>query len=139
MLPKAYEPQEVEEKLINKWQEAKLFTAKVDEKKKPFVIVIPPPNITGALHMGHALNDTLQDALIRSHRMFGQEAYWVPGTDHGGIATQNVIEKKLAKEQHLTQDKTVYHRRRRISSRFSVYIITKGVFICDLMIYNAPH
>ena len=103
MLPKAYEPQEVEEKLINKWQEAKLFTAKVDEKKKPFVVVIPPPNITGALHMGHALNDTLQDALIRSHRMFGQEAYWVPGTDHGGIATQNVIEKKLAKEQHLTR------------------------------------
>ncbi len=103
MLPKAYEPQEVEEKLINKWQEAKLFTAKVDKNKKPFVVVIPPPNITGALHMGHALNDTLQDTLIRSHRMFGQEAYWVPGTDHGGIATQNVIEKKLAKEQHLTR------------------------------------
>ena len=103
MLPKAYEPQEVEAKLINKWQEAKLFTAKVDKNKKPFVIVIPPPNITGALHMGHALNDTLQDTLIRSHRMFGQEAYWVPGTDHGGIATQNVIEKKLAKEQHLTR------------------------------------
>ena len=103
MLPKAYEPQEVEEKLINKWQEAKLFTAKVDPSKKPFVVVIPPPNITGALHMGHALNDTLQDALIRSHRMFGEEAYWVPGTDHGGIATQNVIEKKLAKEQHLSR------------------------------------
>lgn len=103
MLPKAYEPQEVEERLINKWQEAKLFTAKVDKNKKPFVVVIPPPNITGALHMGHALNDTLQDTLIRSHRMFGEEAYWVPGTDHGGIATQNVIEKKLAKEQHLTR------------------------------------
>ena len=103
MLPKAYEPQEVEEKLVNKWQEAKLFAAKVDKNKKPFVIVIPPPNITGALHMGHALNDTLQDALIRAHRMFGQEAYWVPGTDHGGIATQNVIEKKLSKEQHLSR------------------------------------
>lgn len=103
MLPKAYEPKEVEEKLVNKWQEAKLFSAKVDKSKKPFVIVIPPPNITGALHMGHALNDTLQDALIRAHRMFGQEAYWVPGTDHGGIATQNVIEKKLAKEQHLSR------------------------------------
>ncbi len=103
MLPKAYEPKEVEEKLVNKWQEAKLFTAKVDKNKKPFVIVIPPPNITGALHMGHALNDTLQDALIRAHRMFGQESYWVPGTDHGGIATQNVIEKKLAKEQHLSR------------------------------------
>ena len=79
MLPKAYEPQEVEAKLINQWQEAKLFTAQVDKNKKPFVVVIPPPNITGALHMGHALNDTLQDALIRSHRMFGEEAYWVPG------------------------------------------------------------
>lgn len=100
MLPKAYEPQEVESKLIEKWQNAKLFTAKTDKNKKPFVIVIPPPNITGALHMGHALNDTLQDSLIRAHRMFGQEAYWVPGTDHGGIATQNVIEKKLAKEEH---------------------------------------
>ena len=103
MLPKAYEPQEVESKLVEKWQNAKLFTAKVDKNKKPFVIVIPPPNITGALHMGHALNDTLQDTLIRAHRMFGQEAYWVPGTDHGGIATQNVIEKKLSKEQHLSR------------------------------------
>ena len=100
MLPKAYEPQEVEKKLADKWQNAKLFAAKADKTKKPFVIVIPPPNITGALHMGHALNDTLQDVLIRSHRMFGEEAFWVPGTDHGGIATQNVIEKKLAKEEH---------------------------------------
>ena len=100
MLPKAYEPQEVEKKLAEKWQNAKLFAAKNDKTKKPFVIVIPPPNITGALHMGHALNDTLQDVLIRSHRMFGEDAFWVPGTDHGGIATQNVIEKKLAKEEH---------------------------------------
>lgn len=103
MLPKAYEPQEVEQKLAEKWQNAKLFAAKADPTKKPFVIVIPPPNITGALHMGHALNDTLQDVLIRAHRMFGEDSYWVPGTDHGGIATQNVIEKKLAKEQHKTR------------------------------------
>lgn len=103
MLPKAYEPQEVEQKLAEKWQNSKLFAAKVDKNKKPFVIVIPPPNITGALHMGHALNNTLQDALIRSHRMFGEEACWVPGTDHGGIATQNVIEKKLSKEQHISR------------------------------------
>lgn len=100
MLPKAYEPQEVEQKLADKWQNAKLFAAKNDKTKKPFVIVIPPPNITGALHMGHASTNTLQDVLIRAHRMFGEDAYWVPGTDHGGIATQNVIEKKLAKEQH---------------------------------------
>jgi len=103
MLPKAYEPQEVEQKLSEKWQNAKLFSSKADKTKKPFVIVIPPPNITGALHMGHALNDTLQDVLIRAHRMFGEDAFWVPGTDHGGIATQNVIEKKLAKEQHLSR------------------------------------
>lgn len=100
MLPKAYEPQEVEQKLAEKWQNAKLFAAKNDKTKKPFVIVIPPPNITGALHMGHASTNTLQDVLIRAHRMFGEDAYWVPGTDHGGIATQNVIEKKLSKEQH---------------------------------------
>ena len=100
MLPKAYEPQEVEQKLADQWQAAKLFAAKNDKSKKPFVIVIPPPNITGALHMGHASTNTLQDVLIRAHRMFGEDAYWVPGTDHGGIATQNVIEKKLAKEQH---------------------------------------
>ena len=103
MLPKAYEPQEVEKKLADKWQEAHLFAAKQDKNKKPFVIVIPPPNITGALHMGHASTNTLQDTLIRAHRMFGEDAYWVPGTDHGGIATQNVIEKKLAKEQHKTR------------------------------------
>ena len=100
MLPKVYEPQAVEQKLAEKWQNAKLFAAKTDKNKKPFVIVIPPPNITGALHMGHASTNTLQDVLIRAHRMFGEDAYWVPGTDHGGIATQNVIEKKLAKEQH---------------------------------------
>lgn len=100
MLPKAYEPQEVEKKLADKWQNAKLFAAKADKTKKPFVIVIPPPNITGALHMGHASTNTLQDVLIRAHRMFGEDAYWVPGTDHGGIATQNVIEKKLSKEEH---------------------------------------
>ncbi|WP_424243968.1 valyl-tRNA synthetase [Elusimicrobium posterum] len=103
MLPKAYEPKEVEQKLSDKWQEAKLASAKVTEGKDPFVIVIPPPNITGSLHMGHALNNTLQDCLIRTERMLGKEAYWVPGMDHGGIATQNVLEKKLAKEQGVTR------------------------------------
>ncbi|MGB2578635.1 valyl-tRNA synthetase [Elusimicrobium simillimum] len=103
MLPKAYEPKEVEKKLADAWQAAQLFAAQVDNAKEPFVIVIPPPNITGALHMGHALNCTLQDALIRTARMQGKEAYWVPGTDHGGIATQNVLEKKLAKERGVTR------------------------------------
>jgi len=101
MLPKTYDPKPIEEKLIELWQKEGLFLSHVPENKdkKSFVIVIPPPNITGALHMGHALNDTLQDMLIRSYRMMGREALWVPGTDHGGIATQNVVEKKIAKEQ----------------------------------------
>jgi valyl-tRNA synthetase len=102
MLPKAYEPQEVEKKLADKWQNAKLFAAKADKTKKPFVIVIPPPNITGALHMGHASTNTLQDVLIRAHRMFGEDAYWVPGTDHGGIATLQHI--------HFTHGVFVYPR-----------------------------
>lgn len=103
MLPKAYEPKEVEEKLIKLWQERGVFKAKIDRARKPFTIVIPPPNITGALHVGHGLNDTLQDVLIRFHRMLGENAFWVPGTDHGGIATQNVLEKKLAKEQKISR------------------------------------
>ena len=103
MLPKAYEPQPVEEKLSAEWQKNRLFISHIpdDKSKRSFVIVIPPPNITGALHMGHALNDTLQDALVRANRMLGAEAFWVPGTDHGGIATQNVMEKKLSKERKL--------------------------------------
>lgn len=103
MLPKAYEPKEVEQKISKLWQEKHVFKAEIDENKKPYVIVIPPPNITGALHMGHGLNNTLQDTLIRFHRMNGECANWVPGTDHGGIATQNVIEKKLSKEQKLSR------------------------------------
>ena len=102
MLPKSYEPGPIEEKYIRLWQERRLFNSSIpaDKSKKSFTIVIPPPNITGALHMGHALNNTLQDILIRYNRMTGREAYWIPGTDHGGIATQNVIEKKIAKERH---------------------------------------
>jgi len=103
MLPKAYDPKLVEEKLSKLWKEKQVFKPQLDEAKKPYVIVIPPPNITGVLHMGHGLNDTLQDTLIRFHRMRGESANWVPGTDHGGIATQNVLEKKLAKEQKLSR------------------------------------
>lgn len=102
-LPKAYDPKLVEDVLTDKWQAAGLFKVEVKEGLTPYTMVIPPPNITGALHMGHGLNNTLQDALIRYHRMNGKNAAWVVGTDHGGIATQNVIEKKLAKEQKLTR------------------------------------
>ncbi|MBI4115132.1 MAG: valine--tRNA ligase [Candidatus Omnitrophica bacterium] len=93
-----YNPHEVEKKWYELWESKGFFTPKIDSKKKPYVIVIPPPNVTGILHMGHALNNTIQDILIRWHRMKGEPTLWVPGTDHAGIATQNVVEKKLAKE-----------------------------------------
>jgi valyl-tRNA synthetase len=98
MFDKTYNPVVVEDKWIERWQKAKIFSQKVDKSKRSFTIVIPPPNITGALHMGHALNNTLQDEIIRYKKMCGYNTYWVCGTDHGGIATQNVIEKTLKKE-----------------------------------------
>lgn len=103
-LSKQYNPKEVEDKWYNFWLEKKFFAAKVNPAKKPFAIVIPPPNVTGILHMGHALNNTIQDILIRYQRMNGREALWMPGTDHAGIATQNVVEKSLAKEGLTRQD-----------------------------------
>jgi len=99
-----YNPKETEDKWIEYWQKHNLFHAKVNPDKKPFTIVIPPPNVTGILHMGHALNNTLQDILIRYKRMKGFETCWMPGTDHAGIATQNVVEKQLAKEGRKRQD-----------------------------------
>ncbi|MFH1413797.1 MAG: valine--tRNA ligase [Candidatus Omnitrophota bacterium] len=92
-----YSHKETEDKWYKFWQENNLFVAKVNPSRKPFSIVIPPPNVTGILHMGHALNNTIQDILIRYHRMHGEESLWMPGTDHAGIATQNVVEKAIAK------------------------------------------
>jgi valyl-tRNA synthetase len=103
-IPTRYNPQEVEEKWYKFWQENNIFHAEVDSAKKPFCIVIPPPNVTGILHMGHALNNTIQDILIRYHRMLGEESLWMPGTDHAGIATQNVVEKDIAKQGLKRQD-----------------------------------
>jgi valyl-tRNA synthetase len=103
-LPKAYDPQDVEDPIYKRWEEKGYFRAKPDAGKKPYSIVIPPPNITGILHMGHALNNTIQDILIRFKRMQGFEVEWMPGTDHAGIATQNVVEKKLAKAGVKRQD-----------------------------------
>ena len=97
-LPKNYNPKEVEQKTYQKWLDSGCFTPHIDPEKKPFTIMIPPPNITGSLHMGHALNNTIQDILIRYHRLKGEVVLWLPGTDHAGIATQNVVEKKLKKE-----------------------------------------
>ncbi len=93
-----YNPKETEEKWYKFWEERSFFNAQRLSEKKSFCIVIPPPNITGILHMGHALNNTIQDVLIRFKRMQGYEALWMPGTDHAGIATQNVVEKSLIKE-----------------------------------------
>ncbi|MDY6844344.1 MAG: valine--tRNA ligase [Thermodesulfobacteriota bacterium] len=95
-MQKAYEPKDVETKWYDFWLSMEYFSTQVDDSKKPFCIVIPPPNVTGSLHMGHALNSTLQDILVRYKRMSGFNALWVPGMDHAGIATQNVVERHLA-------------------------------------------
>ena len=97
-LAKTYDPKDIEEKLYEKWAEKKYFHAEVDRTKKPFTIVIPPPNITGQLHMGHALDNTMQDILIRQKRMQGYNALWQPGTDHASIATEVKIIEQLRKE-----------------------------------------
>lgn len=94
----AYQPKETEEKIYKFWEKNNCFKADVESQKPAFSIVIPPPNVTGVLHMGHALDGTLQDILIRYKRMSGFEALWLPGTDHAGIATQNVVEKELKKD-----------------------------------------
>ncbi|PYP00134.1 MAG: valine--tRNA ligase [Gemmatimonadetes bacterium] len=97
-LPPQYDPHAVERPLYERWLEAGAFTARVDSAKRPYVIVIPPPNVTAVLHMGQGLNNVTQDVLIRFERMRGREALWLPGTDHAGIATQNVVERLIAKE-----------------------------------------
>jgi valyl-tRNA synthetase len=103
-IPKQYNPKETEDKWYKFWEESNFFSAKPNPDKIPFTIVIPPPNVTGILHMGHALNNTIQDILIRYHRLKGFETLWMPGTDHAGIATQNVVEKDIAKEGLKRQD-----------------------------------
>jgi len=97
-LPKTYDPDPVESKWYDEWEKRGLFNADVDEEKKAFTIVIPPPNVTGSLHIGHAFNHTFQDIICRYKRMSGYNVLWLPGTDHAGIATQNVVEKKLASD-----------------------------------------
>ena len=97
-LAATFTPAEIEAALYKKWQDAGYFKADAKSKKVPFTIVIPPPNVTGSLHIGHALDHTIQDLLIRMKRMKGFEALWLPGMDHAGIATQNVVEKQLATE-----------------------------------------
>ncbi len=102
-LPKAYEPQEVEGRIYEMWEKAGCFRGHRDPSKKPFTIVMPPPNVTGQLHMGHAMDCTLQDILIRFKRMEGYAALWVPGTDHAGIATQAKVEENLRETEGLSR------------------------------------
>ena len=97
-LPKAYEPGQVEDRVYRFWLDKGYFTPKIDRSRKPFVIIMPPPNVTGELHLGHALTATLEDIMTRWHRMKGEPTLWLPGTDHAGIATQVVVEQQLAAE-----------------------------------------
>ena len=101
MLPKTFDPRAVEARILRMWEEGGYFGASPEDAEagaEPYVIVIPPPNVTAVLHMGHGLNNTIQDVLVRWRRMQGRTTLWVPGTDHAGIATQNVVERRLAEE-----------------------------------------
>src|SRR5215208_233522 len=98
MLEKTFDPAEIEPRLYKLWEEQGAFEAGRRPHAEPFSIVIPPPNVTGSLHMGHALNNTIQDVLVRFERMRGRDVLWQPGTDHAGIATQMVVERLLQKE-----------------------------------------
>ena len=99
MLDKSFDPIKTEKEITEKWESQKLFACHPNDDKKPaFSIVIPPPNVTGNLHLGHALDNAIQDVLCRFKRMTGYDVLWQPGTDHAGIATQIMVEKNLAKE-----------------------------------------
>ena len=98
-LAKSYQPKDFEDRIYAEWMEKGCFHAEVDSKKQPYTIVIPPPNITGQLHMGHALDETLQDILIRWKRMSGYSALWLPGTDHASIATEAKIVEAMRQER----------------------------------------
>src|SRR4030088_2903899 len=101
MLDKTYQPQKIEGVIYDAWEAASAFAPGATGRPgaKSYAIVIPPPNVTGSLHMGHALNNTLQDILVRYHRMKGFDVLWQPGTDHAGIATQMVVERQLMERQ----------------------------------------
>ena len=103
-LSKVYDPKEFEDRIYKFWMDNGCFRAEVDSKKKPYTIVIPPPNITGQLHMGHALDETLQDILIRWKRMSGYSALWLPGTDHAAIATEAKIVAAMREEGITKED-----------------------------------
>ena len=105
-LSKGYMPEDIEKKWYDVWVEKGLFNGEIDKSRPHFSIVIPPPNVTGSLHMGHAFNNTFQDIMCRTRRMQGYNVLWLPGTDHAGIATQNVVEKDLATLRIYSSDLT---------------------------------
>ena len=102
-MEKRYDPKQIEEKWYSFWTEQGLFHGEPDGESNPYCIVIPPPNVTGILHMGHALNNTIQDILIRWRKMQGRNSVWIPGTDHAGIATQAVVERRLLEEEGVSR------------------------------------
>ena len=97
-MAKAYDPQQVEQRLYAWWEACGFFTPSIDPDRKPFVLSMPPPNVTGELHMGHAMFVTVEDVIVRWHRMLGEPTLWLPGTDHAGIATQMQVERLLERE-----------------------------------------
>ena len=109
MMDKSYQPKDIEQRIYDHWEKEQYFSPKGNNS--PYCIVIPPPNVTGTLHMGHAFQDTIMDALIRYHRMLGRQTLWQPGTDHAGIATQMVVERLInveGKSKHdLGRDKFI--------------------------------
>ena len=112
-IPKVYSPTDVEKKWYEHWIENKYFNATIDKNKKPYTIVIPPPNITGSLTIGHVLNNTIQDILIRRARMIGKSACWIPGTDHASIATETKVTKMLQEKgilkRSISSEKFIEH------------------------------
>ena len=135
-LNKTYDPKDIEDRLYKKWEDNGYFHAEVDRSKKPFTIVMPPPNITGQLHMGHALDNTMQDILIRYKRMQGYNALWQPGTDHASIATevkviqalkeQGINKADLTREEFLLRESEVSFYLHRLSSFVSYTSDTDG-------------
>ena len=103
-LPKTYNPSDTEKKIYQNWEKDGCFRAEPDSKKKPYSIAMPPPNVTGQLHMGHAVDNTLQDILIRFKRMQGYSALWIPGTDHAAIATEAKIVEQMRSEGLTKED-----------------------------------
>ena len=123
-LAKNYNPSEFEDRIYGEWNAKGYFKPDPDEKKPPFSIVIPPPNVTGQLHMGHALDETLQDILVRTKRMQGYSALWVPGTDHAGIATQIKVEENLRVNEGITRHDL--GREKFLAQFLSKKIVAKG-------------